>query len=191
MIQITVLTTFACAAAGFAAIQDHVLVQNLHVIEPGATLRGGEQKPWPLTRVIHRHGVRTVLCLTEPEPREREVAESHGARWYCVRLAESGSQALFDDLEAAAAVVASPANRPVFFHCKRGVYRSNLVHAVYRMKFCGWELEQAFDELRAVGFDPLTSGGDNSCRELLVRYYRQRVAPPASREPSGIRSESS
>jgi protein tyrosine phosphatase (PTP) superfamily phosphohydrolase (DUF442 family) len=174
-VRIVVLASIVATVPAGAVVEDHVFVQNVHVVETGAVIRGAEQKPWPLARVIDRYAVRTVLCLADPEPREQEIAADRGVRWVHVPLSDSRTQVMFGELERAAAVLAEPSNRPVFFHCKRGVYRSNLVHAVYRMKFCGWSLDRTLAELRTLGFDPAASGGDNCCRKLLERYDAESV----------------
>src|SRR5262249_38546989 len=131
--------------------------------------------PRPLEHIIDYYQIRTVLCLTDPEPRERSIAESLGASWLCLSLSSSSAPQMFDQLESAARILADPARRPIFFHCKRGIYRSNLVQAVYRMKECGWTLERTLDELRRQGYAPETSGADRGCAELFTRYYQERI----------------
>lgn len=165
----------AVVTAGLALSRNHLWVQNFHAVEPGAVYRGAEQKPGPLRRIIERHEIRTIVCLVDPEPDEQAMARSLGVQWLWVPLGDCSTTATFNGLEQLAAILAEPANRPVFFHCRRGIYRSNLGQAVYRMKCCSWTLEQSLAELRTMGFDPDESGGDNSCVELLTRYYQQRI----------------
>jgi hypothetical protein len=159
--------------------RDLVLARNFRAVVPGAVYRGAELRPGPLRRVVERHGIRTVLCLVDPERSEHRVTESLGARWIWAPLDQDSASDTFDALERIAALLAEPANQPVFFHCKRGIYRSNLVQAVYRMKHCGWTLREATEELRAAGYSPERSGGDNSCAELLARYHAERCRPDA------------
>jgi protein tyrosine/serine phosphatase len=160
---------------GVTAAKDHVWPNNFRTVEGGAIYRGGEQRVWPLKRLIRRHRLRTIVCLADPPPGEQAVADSLGVRWFYVPINDSAAAATFDRLEKIAGIVADSANQPVFFHCNRGVYRSNLAQAVYRMKSCGWPLQRAIDELEAAGFDPAARGGDSSCGELLARYQRERV----------------
>ncbi len=167
----------ATVASVCVAFEEHVLVQNLRVVEAGQIFRGAEQKPWPLGRLIRRHSIRTVLCLVEPEPNERAVTESLGAIWMVAPLTSESATTTFDELERAASIIAEPNNRPIMFHCKRGVYRSNLVQGVFRLQRCGWSLDETIAELRQCGFDPEASGGDASCAELLARYVRERQGP--------------
>ncbi len=164
-------------AAASWPLKGYVWLRNFHVVEPGLVYRGGEQKTGPLRRLIEQNSIRTVLCLAGPGPGEETVAESMGVRLLSIMLNDESADVTFDAIERAAGVLADPASRPVFFHCKRGIYRSNLVQAVYRMKHCGWNLERSIDELRSIGFDPQESGGDHCCSELLERYWRERVNP--------------
>jgi protein tyrosine phosphatase (PTP) superfamily phosphohydrolase (DUF442 family) len=164
--------------AGMALFKDYLRVQNFHVIEPGAIYRGAEQKAGPLRWIMRHYGVRTVVCLVDPEPNEQSIVESQGARWVWLPLGESSLTATFDTLEEFGRLVVDPKNQPVFYHCRRGVYRSNLAHAVYRMRYCGWTLDQTLAELRAIGLDPDDVGGDRCCVEVIQKYYNERIVTP-------------
>jgi len=164
----------ALAVAAWA-LRDYVLIENLQTVEAGSIFRGAEQKTWPLRRLIKKLGIRTVVCLVNPETNERFVAEAAGAQWLWIPMGDSSAEVTFDALDKLADILAHPSNRPVFFHCRRGVYRSNLGQAVYRMRWCGWTLQQALDELRVNGYDPAQSGGDLACAEFLAKYYRERI----------------
>jgi protein tyrosine phosphatase (PTP) superfamily phosphohydrolase (DUF442 family) len=172
---LTIATIVALGSSALWQFREYAFAKNFRVVESGAVYRGAEQKPWPLRRIIERHGVRTIVCLVDPDPTEQALASSLGVEWLWVPLGESSAEITFDRLEELAEILADRTKRPVFFHCRRGVYRSNLGQAVYRMKECGWPLGQALDELREAGFDPNDSGGDQSCAELLARYDRERV----------------
>jgi protein tyrosine phosphatase (PTP) superfamily phosphohydrolase (DUF442 family) len=163
------------AVVGWAFLRDHWEVQNFYTVEPGAIYRGAEQKPGPLLRIIRDYGIRTIVCLVDPEPSERQVAESQGVRWIWLPLADSSLASTFDTLEKFTEVVADPVNQPVFYHCRRGVYRSNLAQAVYRIRCCGWTVDETLAELRSVGFDPEERGGDSCCVEVLRKYFDERV----------------
>jgi protein tyrosine phosphatase (PTP) superfamily phosphohydrolase (DUF442 family) len=177
----------ALLGAAAWSLREHVLVKNFHTVEPGGVYRGAEQKPVPLRRIIRQFGIRTIVCLVDPEPNEQAVAKSLGVEWTWVPLDETSAEITFDSLEKLADILADPASRPVFFHCRRGVYRSNLGQAVYRMKQCGWTLEQALNELRESGYNPEESGGDMSCGELLARYHRDRIQDRSANVESLIR----
>ena len=182
----TAVIALPVLAAATWALHEQFIWKNIRQIEPGV-FRGAEQKAGALRRLIQHYEIRTVVCLVDPEPDEQATTESLGARWLWVPLGDPATQATFDSLERLADLVADPENRPVFFHCKRGIYRSNLAQAVYRMRCCGWSLDQSLAELRANGFDPDSSGGDNCCVELLEKYYRERVAAQGRRPEAAVR----
>jgi protein tyrosine phosphatase (PTP) superfamily phosphohydrolase (DUF442 family) len=165
------------AIAAVTPFKSHIRVENFHVVEPGQIYRGAAQKPGPLQRLIKQHGIRTIVCLVDPDPEEQAIAESLGVRWVWMPIGDSALAVTFDTLEKLADLLAEPANQPVFYHCRRGVYRSNLAQAVYRMRCDGWTLDQALADLRRTGFDPDVSGGDNCCAEALRWYYKDRVLP--------------
>jgi protein tyrosine phosphatase (PTP) superfamily phosphohydrolase (DUF442 family) len=172
---VIVAATISAASAVLILFRDHWQVQNFYAVELGAIYRGAEQKAGPLRRIIREYGIRTIVCLVDPEPDERLVAESQGVRWVWMPLCDSSLAATFDTLEKFADVVADPRNQPVFYHCRRGVYRSNLAQAVYRIKCCGWTLDETLAELRSVGFNPEDRGGDNCCVDALQKYYHERI----------------
>src|SRR5262245_32709971 len=116
-------------AAALAPFRDRVCVQNFRVVESGSIYRGAEQRSRPLQRSISTYGIRTIVCLVDPEPDERSVAASLGVHWVGLPIGDSSPDATFDALESLADILADPSNRPVFFHCRRGVYRSNLGQA--------------------------------------------------------------
>ncbi len=88
------------------------------------------------------------------------------------RAAEEG---ISDLLDQAAAVLADPANYPVFFHCHHGLNRTSMVQIAYRTKYCGWTLTQAADEIeRTVGLVKVNHGPDY---RHMVNYYQTRVLP--------------
>jgi tyrosine-protein phosphatase SIW14 len=51
------------------------------------------------------------------------------------------------------ALMADPANRPLFVHCRQGHDRTGIIVAAYRMKEEGWHLAAAEAEMEAFGFN--------------------------------------
>ncbi len=49
-------------------------------------------------------------------------------------------------------IVANPANRPIYIHCKHGQDRTGLVVALYRITQEGWTPAEARKEMLALGF---------------------------------------
>lgn len=53
------------------------------------------------------------------------------------------------------AVMHDPHAQPVFIHCERGVDRTGLLVALYRVKYQHWDIEDAHREMVAMGHDIL------------------------------------
>ena len=80
-----------------------------------------------------------------------------------------------DHSTQAAAVLADPANYPIYFHCHHGINRASMVQIAYRTKYCGWTLEQATDEIaRTFGLVEVSHGPDY---RHMQSFYIERVLP--------------
>ena len=123
-----------------------------------------------------------MYWLTIGEPmakKERALGREIGFRWVHIPIGDDrsavASRRLFDQLEKAAAVLADPANQPVYFHCHHGINRASMVQMAYRTKHCGWTLEQATAEIsRTFGLVEATHGPDY---RRMTAFYRERVLP--------------
>src|SRR5262249_10821331 len=164
---------------------DYLFTEQSFVVEPGRIYRGAWQKPWPMRRIVRNHGIKTVLALAHPPEHrlaiaERDLARELGLRWIHIPIVDhrrtkdqAAEEAISDLLEAAAAVVADPANHPIFFHCHHGINRASMVQIAYRTKHCGWTLEEAAAEVaRTVGLVTVNNGPDY---RHMVSFYQSRV----------------
>jgi tyrosine-protein phosphatase SIW14 len=43
-------------------------------------------------------------------------------------------------------------NRPIFIHCQHGCDRTGMMIAIYRIAHEGWDVDDAYNEMRACGF---------------------------------------
>lgn len=160
------------------AARYEMLEKRVRSIEPGRILRGAWQRPLPLRRLIAREGLRTIVTLTainaddEKYVAQRRVVESTGVDWLIVAM--RGSTASLVQLAVAADLVADRARQPVFFHCVAGHHRTNLTHAAYRIRHCGWDADRAWEELLML---PWTNpAGDADDRQLLVTFAEREAA---------------
>jgi len=67
-----------------------------------------------------------------------------------IEMSRNGLQEKFDRVLA---LMADPANQPVYVHCRHGQDRTGIVVAAYRMKQQGWSLADAEAEMQAYGFN--------------------------------------
>ena len=95
-------------------------------------------------------GIRTVINLRTRHG-EREAVEAAGMRYVEIPMS------FWTDVDPAAvrmalSVMTDPVNQPLFIHCSRGVDRTGVVAAVYRMEVDGWSEAEAEAEMEAFGF---------------------------------------
>ena len=161
-------------------------MDQFQVVEPGKIYRGAWQKPWPMKRLVRDYKIKTILALAHPADHYLSVHERDGAaqgiRWIHIPIIDqrgakdrNAEDTMSDLLDEAAAVLADPANYPIFFHCHHGLNRTSMVQIAYRTKYCGWSFEEAADEVdRTVGLIKVTHGPDY---RHMVSYYQKRVLP--------------
>jgi hypothetical protein len=164
--------------------RDYVFADQFAVVVPGKIYRGAWQQPWPMRRVVSRYKIKTVLALAHPPDhplavREKAMARELGYRWVHIPIVDQRvdgvMQRVVDQLDRAAAVLADPANQPVYFHCHHGINRASMVQMAYRTRYCGWSLEQATEEIaRSYGLVEVAHGPDY---RQVERFYRERVLP--------------
>jgi hypothetical protein len=163
---------------------DYVFAQQFAELEPGKVYRGAWQKEWPMRRIARDCKLKTILALAHPydsaiATKERNLANELGIRWVHVPIIDQRGQedpkSIFELLDEAAAVVNDPANQPIYFHCHHGLNRVSMVQMAYRMKYCGWTLEQATEEVASsFGLVEANHGPDY---RTMVQYYAKSILP--------------
>jgi Tyrosine phosphatase family len=166
---------------------DYVFMEQFQVVEPGKIYRGAWQKSWPMRRLVRDYQIKTVMALAHPPDhwmsrREQAMAQELRVRWVHIPIVDergtndrAAEEAVSDLLDRAAAVLADPANYPIFFHCHHGLNRTSMVQIAYRTKYCGWTLDQAAEEIdRSVGLIKVSHGPDY---RHMVSFYESRVLP--------------
>ena len=186
------LAVLACQQA-WRHGRDYVLPEQFAEVEPGRIYRGAWQKPWPMRRIIRDRKIKTIVALAhapehELSRKERALAEELGVRWVHIPIVDQRStgeeRGIFDPLEQAAAVIADPANQPVYFHCHHGINRASMAQMAYRTIHCGWSLDRATDEIsRTFGLVPVNHGPDY---RIMTDFYRERVLPRRAGSTSEI-----
>ncbi|HEU4724493.1 MAG TPA: tyrosine-protein phosphatase [Candidatus Eisenbacteria bacterium] len=127
-------------------------IENFAEIEPGLA-RGAEPTDAGLQELKAR-GFRTVIGLRH-DPDEAEKLARLGINYIEIPMHAGIFGAAVPtsaQIEQFLDVVSDPAQRPVFFHCKRGRDRTGAMAAIYRMEKSGWRKTEALEEMRAFGF---------------------------------------
>lgn len=162
-------------------------------VVPGAIYRGGRPTPEQIRDLRKDRNIRTILSLLEdkstPEDRDRRrAAREANVRLMCIPMPGNGT-AEFALLDMAADAISDPSNQPVFYHCAAGKQRSNAVLAAYRLRHCGWTLDQVIDEL-VEKYDFEKDGDEKPLADHLARYANWLAVQrnrPANVDPSGTR----
>ncbi len=102
---------------------------------------------------LKKMGVKTVINLRTSET-EKDKVEAVGMRSVEVPMGMSTDN-LREKVDRVVALMADPANQPVFVHCRQGRDRTGIVVAAYRMKVEGWLLAEAEAEMQAFGFNDI------------------------------------
>lgn len=132
-------------------------------VAPGI-FRGAQPEPNGYATLANM-GVRSVINLRSRNE-EKEAVEARGMRSFWVPLNAYGDVDP-EIIRKAVALMADPANRPVYVHCRQGRDRTGVVVAVYRMEIDGWSPEEAEEEMQAYGFHDIWFQLKN-----FVRRYR-------------------
>ena len=135
-------------------------------VAPGI-LRGAQPEPEGYA-TLKAMGVRTVISLRTNHG-ERKAVEAAGMRYIeiPIKLWKNVDPAA---VQKALSVMTDPTNQPVFVHCSRGVDRTGMVVAVYRMEVDGWSEAEAEAEMEAFGFHEFWS----QFKEFVRRYPEVR-----------------
>ncbi len=150
----------------------HAHLRQFRVVEEGVLYRSGQLSRAGLKRLIHDHGIRTVVSLRDaytPDQAPPDLEEEQfcrGQELNYVRItprawwASDSSVPAARGVEKFLSVMRDPANFPVLIHCYAGVHRTGAHCAVYRMEFHRWSNHRAIAEVIANGYDNLADEVD-------------------------------
>ena len=171
------LILLAAAAPVVIAVREQRAVRHFAAVTPGVLYRSAQLPVEGLKRVVHDHGIRTVICIRD------ESATVEAERAWCQRNEVEftrmparnwdgvpGASRIDPCLRAFLDVVRDPERQPVLVHCFAGVHRTGGYVAVYRMEVEGWSNRDAVEEMRAMGYDRIDT-------DLDIRQYIDTYRP--------------
>jgi tyrosine-protein phosphatase SIW14 len=122
---------------------------NVGLVAPGV-LRGAEvgKNGYATLKAM---GVKTVIDMRTSESEKAQV-EAAGMTAIAIPI-EMTRDGLKEKVDRVVALMADPANQPVYVHCRHGQDRTGIVVAAFRMKQQGWSLADAETEMQAFGFN--------------------------------------
>lgn len=149
--------------------------------------RGAQPKAEEFTQLAAL-GVKTVIDLRDETERfAKAKAEAAGLTYINVPMSDTKypEQATLDRFLE---LVKDPTNFPIFVHCRGGRHRTGAFTAVYRMTFQGWDVEKAYDEMKA--YDFYTRWGHKAMKTFVFDYWtklqNQRKEAAAQTPPATV-----
>jgi protein tyrosine/serine phosphatase len=115
-------------------------------------------------------GIKTVIDLRDDDvASDQSIAQAAGLKFINFPLADKQ----FPPDDAAGkflALAKDKGNWPIFVHCAGGRHRTGAMTAVYRMTVDGWNIDQAYAEMKEFSF--YTHGGHQVYKDYVYGYYR-------------------
>jgi hypothetical protein len=166
---------------------EYTHAKRLREVTPGRFYRSGEMTADGFTEAVRQFHFRTIVNLQDeyPDPdlpwgyfgggqiKESELCRRLGVRYVYIapdliprrRVPEHRPKAIERFLN----LLDDPSVYPVLIHCRAGLHRTGVMTAVYRMEYCGWNADQAIEELKANGFGewPCTAANDYITQYIL------------------------
>ncbi len=132
-------------------------------VELGAVYRSGRLSPEQLALEIQKRNIQVVINLGSPAPEEAQLCNRLGIQyvelpvgdvWAMCGVPAPGQTApSVADLSSLWSFLQQAQERPVLIHCDGGVHRTGVAVAMYRIRYQGWDAEDAIREMALFGFD--------------------------------------
>jgi protein-tyrosine phosphatase len=155
---IAALALLAAAVVGpmLWSLRWEVWPKRFAEVEPGWLYRGGQVDARLIEGLVDEHQFEAVLSLTRLSPDDPDEAAElalieRRQLDLCVIPMPGDGRGSFEQLDRAADFIAAHQGRPIFVHCAGGEKRSGAAIVAYRLKHCGWTIEQALAEAMRYG----------------------------------------
>ncbi len=153
--------------------------------------RGAQPRPEDYP-VLAKLGIKTVIDLRhDPKGYAQESAKRAGLQYISFPLSDHDYPAA-GSAEKFLSMVSDGANWPIFVHCAGGRHRTGIMAAVYRMTVEGWDIDQAYREMK--DYDFYTRWGHQVMKDFIFDYSdrlkegrnAQLAATPAAASPAAL-----
>jgi protein tyrosine phosphatase (PTP) superfamily phosphohydrolase (DUF442 family) len=154
------------------------------VIEPGIDnfgqvtdffYRGAQPKGDDYNRLASI-GIRTVIDLRDdPKDYAQDLARRAGMKYINFPLSDKA----YPPSDAASrflTIINNRENWPVYVHCAGGRHRTGAMTAVFRMAVQGWDVNQAYEEMKK--YDFYTRWGHKAIKRYVFDYYQRLWLAP-------------
>jgi protein-tyrosine phosphatase len=165
--------------------------KRLREVDSGRVYRSGQMTAEGFEDAVARFQIKTVINVQDdfPDPdiekswlhtatlKESELCKKLGVRYVWVApdlvpIKESPAKRpkAIDDLLR---VLDDQSAYPVLIHCKAGLNRTGCLVAIYRMEYQGWSWQDAFQEMKDLGFGTTTCTASNQYVNQYVLTYKR------------------
>ncbi|HEY2932217.1 MAG TPA: dual specificity protein phosphatase family protein [Acidobacteriota bacterium] len=132
---------------------------------------------------LQRLGIRTVIDLQDGDRRDEQSAvKSLGLNYINIPM-DDHERPYDEQVQKFLSVAQDQKNWPIFVHCAGGRHRTGAMTAVYRMTTDGWNIDQAYNEMKDYGF--YTSWGHGGYKDYVYDFYNSHNRAAASGIASG------
>lgn len=165
--------------------------RHVREVRAGVLYRSGQLSRVGLERLVHDHGIKTVVTLRDgatpndppPDLAEENYCKAQEINYYRISprtwWAADGSIPAAEGVRQFWEIMDDSTNYPVLIHCFAGIHRTGAFCAIYRMEYEHWTNAQALAEMRAHGYRDLEDEWD--LLTYLERYQpRWRTPQPAA-----------
>ena len=132
-------------------------------VELGAVYRSGRLPLDQLAQEIRKRNIQVVVNLGHSRPQEAQLCRRLGVQYVelpvgdvwsmCGVPAPGQATAEPADLSTLWSLLDQAHQRPVLLHCEGGVHRTGVAVAMYRIRYQGWDAEDAIREMSLFGFN--------------------------------------
>ncbi|HZS05241.1 MAG TPA: tyrosine-protein phosphatase [Blastocatellia bacterium] len=125
-------------------------------------------------------GIRTIIDLRDdPKDYARPMAEQAGLRYINLPMSDKRYPPA-DAAQRFLEIANNPQNWPVYVHCAGGRHRTGVMTAVYRITVDGWDIDQAYREMKQ--YDFYSRQGHQQMKKFIFNYYREMKQAQARAE---------
>jgi protein tyrosine/serine phosphatase len=123
-------------------------------------------------------GIKTVIDLTDNSKEyEQPAVEALGMRYVNIPMVDKGYPNM-EQVNEFMRLVDDPSTGKFFVHCAGGRHRTGVVGAVYRFNHDGWNIDQAYAEMRQYEFN--SGFGHGKQKDFVQDYWQEFQAKQAN-----------
>jgi protein tyrosine phosphatase len=158
-------------------------VRNFRIVQDDVLYRSAQLSPAGLQQIVREYGIRTVVsfryadhgAIEPPDLWEEGLCADWNVNYIRIqpdvwRPSDGGVVPAQHGVDQFLAVVRDKQKYPILVHCLRGVHRTGIHCAIFRMECQHWKNADAIAELKALGYTNLDHEDD-------VRRYLERYEP--------------